>query len=88
MLFLDIIGFTAGLFSMAIFVPQVYKTCKNKSAEGVSIQTFILCTISNILWIIYGISLKEPAIYVTNIVMLSLALTQIVLKIKYDIKKN
>jgi MtN3 and saliva related transmembrane protein len=85
MLFLDIIGFTAGFFSMAIFVPQVYKTWKSKSAKGVSIQMFILCTISSILWIIYGISLKEPAIYVANIVMLSLALTQIVLKIKYDI---
>ncbi|MDR2066925.1 MAG: hypothetical protein LBP57_03705 [Endomicrobium sp.] len=85
MLFLDILGFTAGFFSMAIFVPQVYRTWKNKSAKGVSIQTFIICTISNILWIIYGISLKEPAIYVTNIVMLSLALAQIVLKIKYDI---
>ncbi|MDR2395261.1 MAG: hypothetical protein LBD57_01420 [Endomicrobium sp.] len=87
MLLLDILGFTAGFFSMIIFVPQVYKTWKNKSAKDVSIQTFIICTISNILWVIYGIFLKEPAIYVTNIVMCSLALTQISLKIKYDFKK-
>ncbi|MDR1523079.1 MAG: hypothetical protein LBS29_03930 [Endomicrobium sp.] len=87
MLLLDILGFTAGFFSMIIFVPQIYKTWKNKSARDVSIQTFIICTISNILWVIYGIFLKEPAIYVTNIVMCSLALTQISLKIKYDFKK-
>jgi MtN3 and saliva related transmembrane protein len=85
MFFLDILGFTAGFCSMIIFVPQVYKTWKNKSAKDISIQMFIICFLSNILWIIYGLFLKEPAIYITNIVMLSLVLTQIILKIKYDI---
>jgi MtN3 and saliva related transmembrane protein len=86
MLFLDILGFTAGFFSMIVFVPQVYKTWKNKSAKDISTHSFIICTISNVLWIIYGIYQKEPAIYITNIVMCSLALTQIALKIKYTSK--
>lgn len=86
MFFLDLLGFIAGFFSMIAFVPQIYKIWKNKSAKDVSIQMFIIYAISNTLWIIYGLSLKEPAIYITNIVILFLILTQIILKIKYDSK--
>jgi MtN3 and saliva related transmembrane protein len=87
MLFLDILGFTAGFFSMILFVPQVYKIWKNKSAKDISTHMLIICTTGNILWIVYGFLLKQPAIYITNIVMGSLALTQIILKIKYNDSK-
>ncbi|MDR1433565.1 PQ-loop domain-containing transporter [Candidatus Endomicrobiellum devescovinae] len=46
---LEWLGFTAGFFSMIAFIPQVYKTYKIKSAEDISIQTFIIYTISTIL---------------------------------------
>ncbi|MDR2351444.1 MAG: hypothetical protein LBD56_02040 [Endomicrobium sp.] len=81
---LEWLGFTAGFFSTIAFIPQVYKTYKTKSAENISIQTFIIYTISAILWTTYGFLFSNPAIYITNIVMLIISNTQIVLKIKYD----
>jgi MtN3 and saliva related transmembrane protein len=81
---LEWLGFTAGFFSMIAFIPQVYKTYKIKSAEDISIQTFVIYTISTILWTTYGFLFGKPAIYITNIVMLIISSTQIVLKIKYD----
>jgi MtN3 and saliva related transmembrane protein len=84
---LEWLGFTAGFFSMIAFIPQVYKTYKIKSAQNISIQTFIICTISAVLWITYGFLLGNPAVYITNIVALIIFSVQIVLKILYD-KRN
>jgi MtN3 and saliva related transmembrane protein len=86
--FTGLIGFIAGFFSMISFVPQVYKTLKTKSAAGVSGQMFIIVCISNMFWITYGFALGQMPIIVTNVVMLSFALTQLILKIKYDKKQN
>jgi MtN3 and saliva related transmembrane protein len=88
MVYLELLGFIAGFFSMIAFVPQVYKTWKMKSAKGVSIHMFIIYNISNTLWSVYGFAFNKPAIYITNLVMLVLALTQIILKIKYDKQEN
>jgi MtN3 and saliva related transmembrane protein len=81
---LEWLGFVAGFFSMIAFIPQVYKTYKIKSAKGISIQTFIIYTISIVLWTVYGVLFSKPAIYITNVFMLIISNTQIVLKIKYD----
>jgi MtN3 and saliva related transmembrane protein len=85
--FTELVGFVAGFFSMISFVPQVYKTFKTKSAKGVSSQMFVIVCLSNIFWITYGLVLGQMPIIMTNIVMLSLASTQLMLKIKYD-KQN
>jgi MtN3 and saliva related transmembrane protein len=81
---LEFLGFFAGCISTISFVPQVYKTWKTKSAEGVSIQMFVIYAISILLWTIYGKILNKPAIYLPNLVILFLLTVQIVLKIKYD----
>ncbi|MDR3195340.1 MAG: hypothetical protein LBT58_00875 [Endomicrobium sp.] len=81
---LEYLGFAAGFFSMIAFIPQVYKTYKIKSADGISAQTFIIYSISAVLWTTYGFLFNKPAIYITNIVILAISSVQIVLKIKYD----
>ena len=81
--FVELLGFTAGVFSMSMFVPQIYKMLKTKSAKDVSIQVFILSAISNSLWTTYGVISSKPAIIVTNVVIFILAIIQIVLKVKY-----
>jgi MtN3 and saliva related transmembrane protein len=81
---LEYLGFAAGFFSMIAFIPQVYKTYKIKSAKDISIQTFVIFTISLTLWITYGLVVNKPAIYITNIVMVVVSSSQIILKIKYD----
>jgi MtN3 and saliva related transmembrane protein len=81
-----ILGYLAGSISMISFIPQVYKTWKIKSAKDVSIQMFILYTTSTFLWILYGIRSNQPAIFVPNTIVLFLSITQVVLKIKYDLR--
>jgi MtN3 and saliva related transmembrane protein len=81
---LEFLGFIAGFFSMIAFIPQVYKTWKDKSAKDISIQMFVIYSISTSLWIVYGFLVNKPAIYIANIVVFSLSSIQIILKIKYD----
>jgi MtN3 and saliva related transmembrane protein len=81
-----ILGYLAGSISMISFMPQVYKTWKIKSAKDVSIQMFILYTTSTFLWILYGIRSSQPAIFLPNTIVLFLSITQVILKIKYDLR--
>ncbi|GHT45514.1 hypothetical protein AGMMS49936_02880 [Endomicrobiia bacterium] len=84
--FMKIIGSLAGIFNVITFVPQVYKTWKMKTAEGVSMQMFIISTINASMWTFYGIVLVEPDgnIYIPNAMVTALSIAQIVLKVKYD----
>ncbi|GHT69112.1 hypothetical protein AGMMS49950_01170 [Endomicrobiia bacterium] len=79
-----VIGTIAACLSASTFVPQVYKTWKTKSAKNVSIQMFIISSITALLWITYGIGTKKPPIYIANIIGFILSVTQVNLKIKYD----
>ncbi len=82
----NLLGYAAGSISMISFIPQVYKTWKIKSAKDVSIQMFILYTTSTFLWIIYGFTSNQYAIWIPNTIVLFLSITQVILKIKYDMR--
>ena len=80
----EIVGSLAACCSTVIYVQQVYKTWKIKSAKSVSVGMFIISTITTLSWITYGIMTGRWPIYVSNIVGFILSVTQIALKMKYD----
>lgn len=82
--YLDLLGYCAATLTTVAFVPQVLKTIKTKSAKDVSIGMFISFTIGVFLWIIYGLVTNTKPIWISNIIILGLAITQIILKLKYD----
>lgn len=82
--YLDLLGYCAATLTTIAFVPQVLKTIKTKSARDVSIGMFISFTIGVFLWIIYGLVTNTKPIWISNIIILGLAITQIILKLKYD----
>ena len=51
----EIIGFVAGGLSSALFIPQIIKILKEKSAEEISLLTCIIGILSSGLWLWYGI---------------------------------
>jgi MtN3 and saliva related transmembrane protein len=76
-------GVAAGLCSMASFVPQIGKILKGRSAEGVSLKMFSVTVTAFVLWTAYGWLLQSWPIAVSNAVCLSLALTIVVLRLRY-----
>lgn len=83
MTLIDLIGTLAGTFTTIAFIPQVIKTWRSGTAEDISLAMFLLFTTGVLLWLIYGIALKALPIVIANCVTLLLALTIVVLKIRY-----
>lgn len=83
MAFVDVLGYTAGLLTTLTFLPQVVKTVKEKSAKDVSLNMFLIAAANQILWIIYGILKADFVIILTNVLILVLSVTMIVLKLRF-----
>ena len=82
---IDYLGFTAGTISSIVFLPQVIKTWKTRSARDISMLMFSLATLSVILWLVYGLMLDPlnwPIIY-TNSCVLVLSLIMLYFKVKF-----
>ena len=82
-LIINNVGVAAGLCSMVSFVPQIGKILKTKSAEGVSLKMFSVTVTAFVLWTIYGVLLASWPIAVSNLVCLCMAITIVVLRLKY-----
>jgi MtN3 and saliva related transmembrane protein len=79
-----VIGLIAGFCTTVAFLPQVLKTWKSGSARDLSLGMYsILCT-GVILWLIYGIILNDLPIILTNIATLSLALSILYFKLRFN----
>ena len=46
--------------------PQIYKIFKTKKAGDLSVLTYIILTVGTIVWILYGIEIKNTPILIMN----------------------
>jgi len=82
-----IIGATAATLTMFSFIPQIAKALKTKSVKDVSHITLFQLSTGVILWIIYGLHLKNAVIIVANTVTLITMIILLLLYFKYGGKK-
>ncbi len=47
-------------------LPQIYKIFKTKSAKDISPLTYIILTMGTIVWILYGIEIKNVPVLIMN----------------------
>ncbi len=80
---ITVIGLMAGSLTTISFLPQAIKTWRSKSAKDISLTMFLSFCIGVILWIIYGLFIRDIPVLVTNIVTLILAGTILFFKLKY-----
>ena len=81
--FETLLGYTAGFLTTTAFIPQVLKIWKTRSADDVSLPTFVAFTIGVGLWLVYGIVKDEPPMILWNGVTLVLAAAILAMKIKF-----
>lgn len=62
----DIIGYIAGAIVVICLFPQLYEIYTNKNVEHISMLTYIILFIGDILWIIYGVLLNDLRIILPN----------------------
>lgn len=81
--FVDWLGLAAGALTTIAFVPQLLKIHATRSGRDVSMRTFLIFSTGVALWLAYGLLIDSLPIVLANLVTLLLALTIIVLKIRY-----
>jgi len=79
----DSIGTLAACLTTASFVPQVWHTLRTRDVSGISLGMYSLFTLGVVLWLVYGILLMAWPIIIANAITTSLALTILVMKLRY-----
>jgi len=81
--FHTIIGLTAGFCTTFAFLPQAIKTWKTKSAKDLSLGMYSVFCTGIILWLTYGILIRDIPIIITNIVSMILASSILYFKLSF-----
>jgi len=82
---IDIFGFIAALLTTSAFLPQVIKTIREKDTKSLSLPMYIILTAGLLLWLTYGILIKDWALIIANSITGLLAFIILIAKIKYDL---
>jgi MtN3 and saliva related transmembrane protein len=78
---MTIIGLIAGVLTTLCWVPQVVRSWRTKSTRDFSWTYLIVLSTGVALWIVYGITRSDIAVFLTNTVTLCLLLFVIGMKL-------
>ena len=79
----ELIGYIATVLSIVAFFPQVAKAWKTKSTKDISFPMYFIFTVSQAIWLTYGILITSWPVVVANVTIFLLALSILLLKLKY-----
>jgi MtN3 and saliva related transmembrane protein len=79
----QIIGLVAGGLIAISYIPQIWKLFKLKRAREISLPFTLMQLGGGLIWLVYGLILSLPAVYITNIANVTLVCLMLYAKIKY-----
>lgn len=80
----DWIGYAAAALTTASFVPQAWLTFKTRNVSGISLSMYSAFTLGVFLWLVYGLFLDAWPIVAANAITLVLALSILVMKLRFS----
>jgi MtN3 and saliva related transmembrane protein len=80
---IDLVGYCAATLTTSAFVPQAIHTFRTKDVRGISLGMYSAFTAGVALWLVYGVLLSAWPIVVANAITLSLAISILVMKLRY-----
>jgi MtN3 and saliva related transmembrane protein len=80
---LQLLGLAAGTITSITFLPQVMHIWKTKSAKDLSLTMLLLLMLGVLMWLTYGILVKDAAIIYTNSMVLIMSIILLVFKLKF-----
>jgi MtN3 and saliva related transmembrane protein len=78
-----IIGLLAALLTTAAFVPQVLHTLATRDTRGVSLRMYLIFVAGVLLWLVYGLLMRDLPLILANSVTLLLAVAILYLKVRH-----
>lgn len=82
-LYVELIGYIAGVLIAITMIPQIRTSLKTKNVEGLSLAMLIMFFTSMLLWAIYGYLIKSYPLLLTNGFATIVAGVQLYIKLKY-----
>lgn len=79
----ELVGYGAAACTTFSFLPQVLRTWRTKSAEDLSPGMFAVYMTGIVLWLSYGLLIRNPPIVAANLVGFGLVGFQVALMIRY-----
>ena len=73
----------AAVLTTISFVPQVWHSFKTRDVSGISLTMYSIFTVGIALWLAYGILLQAWPLILANGITLSLALTILLMKLRF-----
>ena len=77
------LGYIAGLLTTIAFLPQVIKVWRTKSTKDISIWMFLIFTTGVLLWLIYGLMIRNYSLIIANTITLILSISILIAKILF-----
>lgn len=81
--YVENIGLLAAALTTAAFIPQVYKTWKEKSTKDISLSMYTVLFTGVLLWLVYGFYMDSLPIILANTVTSVLLVFMLLMKLKY-----
>lgn len=78
-----IVGYLAAAATTIAFLPQAFHTIKTKDTKGISLGMYLVFTFGVVMWLLYGIFLKDIPIIAANTITFVLTVIILVYKLKY-----
>jgi len=72
-----ILGWTATFLFVICYIPQIIKTLKTKTVEGVSLSLFVIQFVANIIALWYATLIEQPPLqikYILSIVFVGICI--------------
>ncbi len=60
------IGTIAAILTTGAFIPQVLKTIQTRDTSGISLGMYTMQVTGITLWLLYGLSIQDPALITAN----------------------
>ncbi|MBK5278804.1 MAG: SemiSWEET family sugar transporter [Bacteroidia bacterium] len=80
---IQLLGLSAGAFTTISFLPQVLKTWKSRSAKDLSLGMFSFFCVGVVMWLAYGIMMRDIPVIAANLLTLVLASTLLFFKLRF-----
>jgi MtN3 and saliva related transmembrane protein len=81
--FITLLGLIAGILTTLAYLPQALKTWKSRSADDISWSMLIILSVGIVLWLVYGVWIRDIPLIVANVVTFFLTSLILILKIRY-----
>ena len=79
----DYLGYVGVVTGSLTFVPQVYMAWKTKSVGDLSLWMILILLVNVLIWLVYGITGKDKAMILANLIILALSLLMLYFKLTF-----